>query len=156
MNGNSSACPIMQQQENTTRFPWIAAIRRLDSESDSRCRGGGKVVAVETSGGGGWGRCGRWRWHPVSKLGLGVGEDPSVAAVKEVRGGEGPAMGGGLAGSRLNYKWAVGGAGGGVSKEEEDYWGKLFIMFNSTTIPSLNIFGHQDGLHFVFQSLEVI
>jgi hypothetical protein len=29
-------------------------------------------------------------------------------------------------------------------------WEKLFIMINSSTIPSFNIFWHQDGLRFVF------
>jgi hypothetical protein len=39
---------------------------------------------------------------------------------------------------------------------EVDPMEKLFIMFNSTTMTGLNIFGHQDGLHVVFQSLELI
>jgi hypothetical protein len=43
-----------------------------------------------------------------------------------------------------------------VGNWKSTQWEKLFRMFNSTTMSCLNIFGHQDGLRFVFQSLEVI
>jgi hypothetical protein len=121
-----------------------------------------KVPRWREGGGGGdqwWWRLGTVRTVAVApsvEVRVGGWRGSIGSGCKGGQGGEGPAVGGGLAGSRLNCRWAVGGAGGGVSKEEEDCWGKLFIMFNSTTILSLNIFGHQDDLHFVFQSLEVI
>jgi hypothetical protein len=51
---------LYQKLYHAPRFPRIAAVGWLDSELDSRCRGGEKVVAVETGGGGGRGWCGRW------------------------------------------------------------------------------------------------
>jgi hypothetical protein len=52
-NENATVCgPVL---------PQIAAVDRSDAESNSRCYGGEKVVALETGGDGGGVWC-RWWW----------------------------------------------------------------------------------------------